>query len=177
MSRVGKNPVKVPAGVTVEVAGKRVTAKGKLGELSSEFGDDVAVGREGDTIVVKPNSESLQARRMWGTVRANIRNMIEGVSSGYNRSLQINGVGFRAAVQGKDLVLQLGYSHEVRYPIPAGIKIACPEQTQIAISGSDRRLVGQVAANIRGFRPPEPYKGKGIKYAEETVRRKEGKKK
>ncbi len=177
MSRVGKNPVKVPAGVTVEVAGKRVTAKGKLGELSSEFGDDVAIAREGDAIVVKPTSESLQARRMWGTVRANIRNMIEGVSGGYNRSLSISGVGFRAAIQGKDLVLQLGYSHEVRYPIPAGIKIACPEQTQIAISGSDRRLVGQVAANIRGFRPPEPYKGKGIKYAEESIRRKEGKKK
>ncbi|MSP80728.1 MAG: 50S ribosomal protein L6 [Rhodospirillales bacterium] len=177
MSRVGKNPVKVPAGVTIEVAGKRVIAKGKLGELSSEFGDDVAIVREGDAVVVKPTSESLHARRMWGTVRANIRNMIEGVTTGYNRSLQINGVGFRAAIQGKDLVLQLGYSHEVRYLIPAGIKIACPEQTQIAISGSDRRLVGQVAANIRGFRPPEPYKGKGIKYAEETVRRKEGKKK
>ena len=177
MSRVGKSPVKVPAGVTIEVAGNRVTAKGKLGELSSEFGEDVAVVREGDAIVVKPVSETHQARRMWGTVRANIRNMIEGVTTGYDRSLSISGVGFRAAVQGKDLVLQLGYSHEVRYPIPAGIKIACPEQTQINVSGSDRRLVGQVAANIRGFRPPEPYKGKGIKYARETVRRKEGKKK
>jgi large subunit ribosomal protein L6 len=177
MSRVGKSPVKIPAGVTVEVAGKRVTAKGKLGELASEFGDDVAVVREGDAIVVKPASESLQARRMWGTVRANIRNMIEGVTTGYNQSLSISGVGFRAAVQGKDLVLQLGYSHEVRYPIPAGIKIACPEQTQVTISGSDRRLVGQVAANIRGYRPPEPYKGKGIRYARESIRRKEGKKK
>jgi large subunit ribosomal protein L6 len=177
MSRVGKHPVKVPAGVTVEVAGSRVTAKGKLGELTSEFGTDVAIAREGDGIVVKPASESHQARRMWGTARANIRNMIEGVTTGYNQSLSISGVGFRAAVQGKYLVLQLGYSHEVRYPIPAGIKIACPDQTQITVSGADRRLVGQVAANIRGFRPPEPYKGKGIKYASETIRRKEGKKK
>ena len=177
MSRVGKNPVKVPTGVTVEVAGTRVTAKGKLGELTSEYGRDVAIAREGDGIVVKPVSESHQARRMWGTARASIRNMIEGVTTGYSEKLEISGVGFRAAIQGKDLVLQLGYSHEVRYPIPAGIKIACPEQTQIAITGSDRRLVGQVAANIRGFRPPEPYKGKGIKYARETVLRKEGKKK
>ncbi len=114
---------------------------------------------------------------MWGTTRASIQNMIDGVTTGYSERLDISGVGFRAAVQGKDLVLQLGYSHEVRYPIPVGIKIACPEQTQIAITGSDRRLVGQVAANIRGFRPPEPYKGKGIKYAGETILRKEGKKK
>lgn len=177
MSRVGKNPVKVPAGVTVEVTGNRVTAKGKNGELSTEFGRDVVIAREGDTIVVKPKVETLQARRMWGTARAGIRNMIEGVTTGYNESLEITGVGYRAAVQGKDLVLQLGYSHEVRYPIPAGIKILCPEQTKVSITGSDRRLVGQVAANIRGFRPPEPYKGKGIKYARETIRRKEGKKK
>ena len=177
MSRVGKNPVKIPAGVTIEVAGNRVTAKGKAGELSSTFGADVAIAREGDAIVVKPKSESLQAKRMWGTARASIRNMIEGVTTGYNESLEITGVGYRAAVQGKDLVLQLGYSHEVRYQIPAGIKIACPEQTKISVAGSDRRLVGQVAANIRGFRPPEPYKGKGIKYARETIRRKEGKKK
>jgi large subunit ribosomal protein L6 len=177
MSRIGKNPVKVPAGVTVEVAGSRVTAKGKLGELSADYGGDVALAREGDGIVVKPTSESHQARRMWGTARAGIRNMIEGVTAGYSEKLEISGVGFRAAIQGKDLVLQIGYSHEVRYPIPAGIKIACPEQTQIAITGSDRRLVGQVAAKIRGFRPPEPYKGKGIKYANETILRKEGKKK
>ena len=177
MSRVGKNPVKVPAGVTVELAGTRVTAKGKLGELTADYGRDVVLAREGDGIVVRPASESHQARRMWGTARAGIRNMIEGVTAGYSEKLDISGVGFRAAVQGKDLVLQLGYSHEVRYSIPAGIKIACPEQTQITIAGSDRRLVGQVAANIRDFRPPEPYKGKGIKYANETILRKEGKKK
>lgn len=177
MSRVGKYPVKVPAGVTVEVTGKRVVAKGKLGELVAELTKDVIVTREGETLVVKPAAETHQARRMWGTVRANLRNMMEGVSTGYSELLDINGVGFRAAVQGKDLVLQLGYSHEVRYPIPAGIKVVCPEQTQIAITGSDKRQVGQVAANIRGFRPPEPYKGKGIKYKTEQILRKEGKKK
>ena len=177
MSRVGKYPVKLPAGVTVEVTGKRVVAKGKLGELFTDLTKDVIVTREGETLVVKPAEETDQARRMWGTVRANLRNMIEGVSTGYAQTLDIVGGGFRAAVQGKDLVLQLGYSHEVRYPIPGGIKIVCPEQTQINISGSDKRLVGQVAANIRGFRPPEPYKGKGIKYKNEQILRKEGKKK
>ncbi len=177
MSRVGKYPVKLPAGVTVEVTGKRVVAKGKLGELAIDLTKDVIVTREGETLVVKPAAETHQARRMWGTVRANLHNMLEGVATGYAETLDIVGVGFRAAVQGKDLVLQLGYSHEVRYPIPTGIKVVCPEQTQINISGSDKRLVGQVAANIRGFRPPEPYKGKGIKYKNEQILRKEGKKK
>jgi len=177
MSRVGKYPVKVPNGVTVEVTDSRIVAKGKLGEITTLLTKDVVVTREGETLVVKPANDTHQARRMWGTVRANLRNMMEGVTAGYSESLDINGVGFRAAIQGKDLVLQLGFSHEVRYPIPAGVKITCPEQTAVTITGSDKRLVGQVAANIRGFRPPEPYKGKGIKYKNEHILRKEGKKK
>lgn len=177
MSRVGKNPVKIPSGVTVDVVGQRVVAKGKLGELAMAFGSDVRVVREGDAIWVKPHAESLQARRMWGTVRNNIKNLMEGVTKGYRRELEINGVGYRAVVQGKDLVLQLGYSHEIRYPIPAGIKVQCPDQTHITVEGADKQKVGQVAAEIRAFRPPEPYKGKGIKYAGEYILRKEGKKK
>lgn len=177
MSRVGKNPVKIPAGVTVEIAGQQVKAKGKLGELVTPFSRDVKVVREGDAVVVTPGAETIAARRMWGSVRNNIKNMIQGVASGYKRDLEISGVGYRAQVQGKDLVLQLGYSHEIRYPIPAGIKINCADQTHITIEGADKQKVGQVAAEIRGHRPPEPYKAKGIKYAGEHILRKEGKKK
>lgn len=177
MSRVGKNAVKVPSGVTVEIAGHIITAKGKLGQLSTHANADVSVKKDGDAISVKPTTESIQARKMWGTVRNNIRNMIEGVTAGYTKELEINGVGYRAQAQGKDLVLQLGFSHEVRYPIPQGIKIQCADQTHISISGADKQQVGQVAAEIRGFRGPEPYKGKGIKYANEHILRKEGKKK
>ena len=177
MSRVGKNPVRIPSGVTVDVVGRRVVAKGKLGELSTAFSGDVKVYREGDAVWVKPQAESIQARKMWGTVRNNIKNMMEGVTKGYSKNLEINGVGYRAAVQGKDLVLQLGFSHEVRYPIPTGIKVQCVDQTHITIEGADKQKVGQTAAEIRGFRSPEPYKGKGIKYANEHILRKEGKKK
>lgn len=177
MSRVGKNPVKIPAGVTVEIGGQQVKAKGKLGELVTGFTRDVKVTREGDAVVIVPGAETLEARRLWGSVRNNIKNMVQGVATGYKRDLEISGVGYRAQVQGKDLVLQLGYSHEIRYPIPVGIKISCADQTHVTIEGADKQKVGQVAAEIRGYRPPEPYKGKGIKYAGEHILRKEGKKK
>jgi large subunit ribosomal protein L6 len=177
MSRVGKNPVTVPAGVNVEVAGGRVSAKGKLGQLSMAISSEVSVALEDGKVVVKPRGESKRSRMMWGTTRNLVRNMVAGVSQGYTVNLEINGVGYRAAVQGKDLVLQLGFSHDVTYRIPEGVAIKCEKPTAIAISGADRQKVGQVAAEIRGFRPPEPYKGKGIKYESETILRKEGKKK
>lgn len=177
MSRVGKNPVPVPNGVTVDISATAVTAKGKLGQLSLALTDAVVVSREGDAVSVQPANDTLQARKMWGTTRANIKNMVTGVSQGYSRNLEINGVGYRAQVQGKELVLQLGFSHDVRYPVPAGITIECPEQTKIVIKGADKQRVGQVAAEIRAYRPPEPYKGKGVKYDTEIITRKEGKKK
>jgi large subunit ribosomal protein L6 len=178
MSRVGKHPVPVPQGVTVQVAGRKLTAKGKKGELSLELADDVDVKHEGNLITVTPRSESKRARTLWGTSRANINNLVKGVADGFTRRLEIQGVGYRAAVEGnKTLVLQLGYSHEVRYPIPQGIEIKTPQPTVIDIAGADRQRVGQTAAVIRSFRKPEPYKGKGIRYAGEFIIRKEGKKK
>jgi large subunit ribosomal protein L6 len=177
MSRVGQAPVAIPQGVTIEFAGRKMTAKGKLGSLSLIFAEEVEPKMEDGMLVVKPLSDTLEARKLWGTMRALAQNVIKGVSEGYRRELQINGVGYRAQVQGKALVLQLGYSHEVRYPIPEGIKIECPTQTEVNISGADKQKVGAVAAEIRSFRPPEPYKGKGIKYKDETILRKEGKKK
>jgi len=177
VSRVGKYPVAVPSGVTVAITGRIVSAKGKLGELKLDLTDEVDAIMENNQVVVKPRSESKRARTMWGTTRANINNMVKGVSQGFTRKLEINGVGYRAAVQGKELVLQLGYSHDVKYPIPQGITITAEKPTLLAISGADRQRVGQVAADIRGFRGPEPYKGKGVKYEEETILRKEGKKK
>jgi len=177
MSRVGKHPVTVPDGVDVAVVGRRVTAKGKLGELAFEATDDVAVALQDKQVVVTPTSQSKQARSMWGTARARIQNMVTGVSEGFSRQLEINGVGYRAAVQGDKLSLQLGYSHDVNYPIPKGITVKCEKPTSILISGADKQRVGQMAAEIRAYRPPEPYKGKGVKYLEETIVRKEGKKK
>jgi large subunit ribosomal protein L6 len=177
MSRVGKNPVAIPKGVTVEIANRVVKTKGKLGELSLSTGDQVDVSLEDGQVLVKPANDSKQARIMWGTVRAIVRNMVVGVSEGYTKQLEINGVGYRAAVQGKVLQLQLGFSHDINYPIPADIAIKCEKPTSITISGANKQRVGQVAAEIRAFRKPEPYKGKGIKYASETIRRKEGKKK
>ncbi len=177
MSRVGKNPVAVPDGVTVDVSGQLVTVKGKLGELSHTVSDEVEVVRDGDAIVLKPRNDTINAQKLWGTSRSVVGNLVRGVAEGFTRKLEINGVGYRAQVQGKDLVLQLGYSHEVRFPIPDGVSIVCPEQNRITVSGADKQKVGQAAAVIRGFRPPEPYKGKGIKYADEIIRRKEGKKK
>ena len=177
MSRVGKNPVKVPSGVTVNVSGQEVTAKGKLGQLSMVVSKDVEALLEGDSVLVKPRDESKRSRMLWGMTRNMIRNMVNGVATGYTVNLEINGVGYRAAVQGKVLNMQLGYSHDINYPIPEGIAIKCEKPTAISISGADRQKVGQVAAEIRGYRKPEPYKGKGIKYDHETILRKEGKKK
>jgi large subunit ribosomal protein L6 len=177
MSRVGQAAVKIPQGVTIEFAGRKMTAKGKQGSLSLVFADEVEPKLEDGELTVTPLSDTVQGRKLWGTMRALAQNVVRGVSEGYRKELQINGVGYRAAIQGKALVLQLGYSHEVRYPIPEGIKIECPTQTEINISGADKQKVGAVAADIRGYRSPEPYKGKGIKYKDETVLRKEGKKK
>jgi large subunit ribosomal protein L6 len=177
MSRVGKHPVTIPQGVDVAIAGQLLTAKGKLGQLSLALPEEVEVSKEDGSVVVKPVGGSTQARALWGTTRANINNMIAGVSKGFVRNLDISGVGYRAAVAGKKLTLQLGYSHDIVFDIPEGIAIKCERPTVIQITGADKQQVGQVAAKIRGFRPPEPYKGKGIKYSDETVRRKEGKKK
>ncbi len=177
MSRVGKHPVEVPKGVEVAVEQGVVRAKGKLGQLTFQANDNVHISLENGEVVVKPANESKQARAMWGTARARIQNMITGVTEGFSRELEINGVGYRAAVQGKSLNLQLGFSHDVNYPIPEGITIKCEKPTSVLISGPDIQKVGQVAAEIRGFRPPEPYKGKGVKYIEEHIVRKEGKKK
>ena len=177
MSRIGKHPVPVPAGVDVTVDGQTVTAKGKLGQLSFVVIDDISAKLEDGKVVVAPKADTRRARTQWGTARTQVSNLIEGVSKGFTVNLEINGVGYRAAVQGSDLVLQLGYSHDIKYPIPEGITIKAEKPTAISIFGRDRQKVGQVAAEIRGFRKPEPYKGKGIKYGTEVVLRKEGKKK
>jgi large subunit ribosomal protein L6 len=177
MSRVGKHPVRIPQGVTVELAGQTLTAKGRLGALSLAISGEVSARIADGAVTIAPKDDTKQARAMWGTTRALINNMVIGVAQGFTRNLEINGVGYRAAVQGATLNLQLGYSHDINYPIPADVKIACERPTAIAVTGADRQRVGQIAAEIRAFRPPEPYKGKGIKYVEETVRRKEGKKK
>ena len=177
MSRIGQNPVSVPSGVTIDIAGQIVTAKGKLSELSMKLVDDVEITKSEDSLVIKPRSDTQRARTMWGTTRSLLQNIVTGVDEGFTVGLEIVGVGYRAAVEGKELVLQLGYSHEVRFPIPDGIKIACERPTVIAVTGSDKQKVGQIAANIRAFRKPEPYKGKGIKYVDEYILRKEGKKK
>jgi large subunit ribosomal protein L6 len=177
MSRIGKNPVTIPHGVTVEVAGQIITAKGKLGTLKLPLSVEVSAAVQDGKVVVTPKSDSKRARVQWGTTRALINNMVAGVLRGFAKNLEIEGVGYRAAIQGKNLVLQLGYSHDVTFPVPSDIKIVCEKPTSIAISGADRQRVGQVAAVIRAFRKPEPYKGKGIRYAGERVRRKEGKKK
>lgn len=177
MSRVGKYPVTIPSGVTVTTAGKLVTVKGKLGELKLSTAEEVEASVNDGKVWVKVRGESKRARSQWGTTRATINNMVRGVSQGYRKTLEINGVGFKAAAQGKKLNLSLGFSHDVVYDIPAGIEVKTPQPTQIEISGADRQRVGQVAAEIRGYKPPEPYKGKGIKYAEEFILRKEGKKK
>ncbi len=177
MSRIGKYPVQVPEGVTINVSGQSISAKGKMGEMGLTLVDDVEAVVDGSQIVVKPRNDSINAHKMWGTTRSLINNIVTGVSEGYVKNLEVNGVGYRAQVQGKDLVLQLGYSHEVKHPIPQGIEIKCADQTHISIKGADKQLVGQVASEIRSYRPPEPYKGKGIKYEDEVILRKEGKKK
>ena len=177
MSRVGINPVTVPSGVELNIDGAVVTAKGKLGQLSFEFSDQVFVAFDDGKVTVKPANDTKKARALWGTTRARIANLVEGVSDGFKKQLEIVGVGYRAAVQGNSLNLQLGFSHDVLYPIPEGISIKCEKPTAIEISGADKQQVGQVAAEIRAYRPPEPYKGKGVRYADEYILRKEGKKK
>ncbi len=177
MSRVGKYPVELPAGVQVAIAGRTLTAKGKLGELSLELTDNVTAQVEDGKVSVVPKVGEQGAQMMWGTTRALIANMVKGVSTGYAKTMEIQGTGFRAAVNGPNLVVNLGFSHDVVYPVPPGIKITTPRPTAITVEGMDKRQVGQVAAEIRAYRPPEPYKGKGVRYDTETIRRKEGKKK
>lgn len=177
MSRVGKYPVPVPAGVQVALQGRTVVAKGRLGELKLDLTDAVDIEVSNNEVAVKPRGADRRSRTMWGTTRSLIQGMVTGVSTGFSKTMEITGTGYKAAVQGKDLVLNLGYSHEIRYPIPAGIKITTEKPTSIKVEGSDKRQVGQVAAEIRGYREPEPYKGKGVRYADERVVLKEVKKK
>ena len=177
MSRVGKYPVEIPSGVQVALAGRTLTASGKLGKLELELTDLVEASIEGSRFTVAPRGNSTPARMMWGTTRALVANMVRGVSTGYAKTMEITGTGYRAAVQGSNLVINLGFSHDVVFPIPAGIKVTCERPTSIKVEGTDKRQVGQVAAEIRAWRPPEPYKGKGVKFEGEQIRRKEGKKK
>jgi large subunit ribosomal protein L6 len=177
MSRVGKHSVAVPNGVEVQLSGQTLSAKGGLGTLRLVVSNEVSASIADGAVTITPKSDSPRARAMWGTTRALVNNMVTGVSKGFAVTLEINGVGYRAAVQGNTLNLQLGYSHEIAYPIPSDIRITCERPTSINVSGADRQRVGQIAAEIRAYRPPEPYKGKGIKYSTETIRRKEGKKK
>ena len=177
MSRIGKKSVPVPTGVTVNLSGSNLTVKGPKGELKLALVEHVTAKVEGSGIKVDPRNNSKLARSCWGMSRTLVANMLKGVTQGYSKTLEINGVGYRAAVQGKALQLNLGYSHDVNYPIPEGIDIKTPKPTEIVISGVDKQRVGQVAAEIREFRTPEPYKGKGVKYAGEYIFRKEGKKK
>ena len=186
MSRIGKNPVAIPEGVDVQLNGQDLKVKGKLGELALTLHDEVAAkiedvandeGAASKVVVLSPKSNSRIARQVWPTMRTLVNNLCEGVSKGYEKKLEIHGVGYRANLQGTTLVLSLGFSHEVRYDIPQGVKVEVEKQTALTVSGIDKQLVGQVAANIRGFKKPEPYKGKGIRYADEYILRKEGKKK
>ncbi len=177
MSRIGKHPVPVPAGTTVSVDGQTISAKGKLGELSAVLHDAVAVSMEDGKVVVKPREMDRQGRSLWGTSRTMVANLVKGVSEGFTERLEINGVGYRAALDGSVLNLQLGYSHDIEYAVAKESKFVVETPTSIQISGADKQKVGQLASEIRAFRLPEPYKGKGVKYASETIRRKEGKKK
>jgi large subunit ribosomal protein L6 len=177
MSRVGKYPVPVPAGVQVALQDRTVVAKGKLGELKLVLTDEVDIEVANNQVAVKPRGDDRRSRTMWGTTRSLINSMVVGVSTGFTKSMEINGTGYRAAVVGKDLILNLGFSHEVKYPIPTGITIVCEKPTSVKVSGADKRQVGQTAAEIRAYRGPEPYKGKGVRYTDEQILRKEGKKK
>ena len=177
MSRIGKKAVPVPAGVSVNLAGSNVSVKGPKGELKFVLTDRVVAKMQADGVKVDPVNKSKEARSAWGMSRTMISNMVTGVTAGYSKTLEISGVGYRAAVQGKVLQLNLGYSHDIQYPSPEGIEIKTPKPTEIVVSGIDKQRVGQVAAEIREFRGPEPYKGKGVKYAGEYIFRKEGKKK
>ena len=177
MSRIGKKPVEVLEGVTVEVNGQDVKAKGAKGELSLRVHDDVSVKMEDGVVVFAPRSASLHAKKLYPTMRTLVNNIVIGVKEGFEKQLEIHGVGLRGSMQGNTLVMQLGFSHDVRFDIPQGVTVAVEEQTKITVTGIDKQLVGQVAAKIRGFKKPEPYKGKGIRYVGEYVARKEGKKK
>ena len=177
MSRIGKHPVAVPDGVTVSLTDGEIKIKGKLGELNAVISDLVNVELKDNSVVVSPVNESRESRAMWGTTRANINDMVKGVSQGFSKKMEIVGVGYKAAMQGNNLKLSLGFSHEVDFPVPEGIKIVCSSPTALEVSGFDKQKVGQVCAEIRKYRSPEPYKGKGIKYAGEAILRKEGKKK
>lgn len=177
MSRIGKKPVMIPEGVTATVEGQTVTAKGPKGELHFVVNKEVLVKMEEGAISVDPRDQTKDARSKWGMSRTMVSNILEGVKDGFERKLEINGVGYRAAMQGNDVQLSLGFSHEVVYKVPEGVTVACTKPTEIVITGIDKQKVGQVAAEIRSYRPPEPYKGKGVKYADETIFRKEGKKK
>ena len=177
MSRIGKKPIELPSGVTATLDGQYLEVKGPKGTRSLTLVDEVKGDLDGNVITVTPRDESKRARSMWGMSRTLVSNLAVGVSTGYTKDLEITGVGYRASVQGRNLQIQLGFSHDVIYPIPEGIEIKCEKPTSISISGVDKDRVGQVAAEIRAFRPPEPYKGKGVKYKGEYIFRKEGKKK
>jgi large subunit ribosomal protein L6 len=177
MSRIGKKAVAVPSGVTATIDGQTVTAKGPKGQLAVALVDEVTVAMTDDGIKVDPRDQSKRARSMWGMSRTLVQNIVTGVSDGFEKRLEINGVGYRAQAQGKTLNLALGYSHEVNFDVPEGVEIQTPRPTEIVVSGIDKQKVGQIAAEIRRWRPPEPYKGKGVKYVDEYVFRKEGKKK
>lgn len=177
MSRVGKNPVKIPSGVDVSISGSTISAKGPKGQLSYTFTADVKVEIKDNQVVVTPASDSLKANAMWGTSRARINNLVNGVHVGFSKNLELLGVGYRASVKEKTLVLQLGFSHDINYDIPEGIEIKCEKPTALSVFGADIQKVGQVAAEIRSYRKPEPYKGKGVRYAGEYIPLKVGKKK
>jgi len=177
MSRIGKKAVPIPSGVTANVDGQTVKVKGPKGALQLVLHDDVSAKMDKGSVKIDPRNETKRARALWGTSRTLVLNLVTGVTKGFEQRLEITGVGYRAAVQGKNLQLALGYSHDVAFAIPDGITIATPKPTEIVVSGIDKQKVGQVAAEIRGFRPPEPYKGKGVRYAGEYIFRKEGKKK
>ena len=177
MSRIGKKPISLPDGVQATVTGQLVKVKGPKGELDVTLVKDVGVALEDGLITITPRDQSKQSRSLWGMSRTLVQNLVDGVTNGCTKTLEIQGVGYRAALKGKDLQLQLGLSHEVLYVVPEGVKVACPKQTEVIVTGIDKQVVGQVAAEIRQFRPPEPYKGKGIRYQGEYIFRKEGKKK
>jgi len=177
MSRIGKHPVKLVDGVSANITENEIVVKGKLGELKTHIPAGVSVSMENGEIVVKPLHNSKESRALWGTVRQNIENLMKGVTEGFKKELELIGVGYRAQVSGQKLKLVLGYSHDIDYDLPEGVKATVTDQTKLTLSGMDKQLVGQVAAEIRSYRAPEPYKGKGVKYADETIFRKDGKKK
>ena len=177
MSRIGKKPVELPGGVSATVSGQTVEIKGPKGIRSFTATDDVTITLDGNEISVKPRGLSKRARQQWGMSRTQVSNLVAGVTTGFKKEMEINGVGYRAAAQGKTLKLSLGYSHDIDFPIPDGVTVTTPKPTEIVVEGMDQQVVGQVAANIREWRKPEPYKGKGIKYKDEFIFRKEGKKK